>query len=132
MNILDRYISPNILFSHSSLVIRFYLFDSFTANFNNFIPTFSEGMNTYPIRNPQRQIPKHSHEYIKQICRYQMTIVINEIYSNSGKYHNTVIFNTIENAANIPLASFKTTIKSYFLGEYSFFCNPDNCYICQS
>ena len=52
-----------------------------------------------------------------------MTIVINEIYSNSGKYHNTVIFNTIENAANIPLASFKKTIKSYFLGEYSFFCN---------
>ena len=103
-----------------------------SANFNNFIPTFSEGMNTYPIRNPQRQIPKHSHEYIKQTCRYQMTIVINEIYSNSGKYHNTVIFNTIENAANIPLASFKKTIKSYFLGEYSFFCNLDNCYICQS
>ena len=48
-----------------------------SANFNNFIPTFSEGMNTYPIRNPQRQIPKHSHEYIKQTCRYQMTIVIN-------------------------------------------------------
>ena len=28
-----------------------------SANFNNFIPTFSEGMNTYPIRNPQKQIP---------------------------------------------------------------------------
>ena len=82
-----------------------------SANFNNFIPTFSEGMNTYPIRNPQRQIPKHSHEYIKQTCRYQITIVINEIYSNSGKYHNTVIFNTIENAANIPLASFKKNNK---------------------
>ena len=50
---------------------------------------------------------QHSHEYIKQTCRYQMTIVINEIYSNNGKYHNTVMFNTIENAANIPLASFK-------------------------
>ena len=91
-----------------------------SANFNNFIPTFSEGINTYSIRNPQRQIPKHPHDYIKQTCRYQRTIIINEIVSIGGKYLNTVIFNTIQNAANIPLASFKRTIKSYFLGEYPY------------
>ena len=36
-----------------------------SSNFNNFIPEFSEANNFYSIRNPQKQIPKHSHEYIK-------------------------------------------------------------------
>ena len=40
-----------------------------SANFNDFLPVLSVGSHTYPIRNPQRQLPKHSHEYIKLSCR---------------------------------------------------------------
>ena len=32
-----------------------------SANFNDFLPVLSVGSHTYPIRNPQRQLPKHSH-----------------------------------------------------------------------
>ena len=62
-----------------------------SSNFNNFIPEFSEANNVYPIRNPQKQIPKHSHEYIKFTCRYHVAILVNEIISNTGKYYNTII-----------------------------------------
>ena len=40
------------------LLIFYYkiLTSAISANFNNSIPTFSEGINTHPIRNPRRQI----------------------------------------------------------------------------
>ena len=61
-----------------------------SSNFINFIPEFSEINNVYPIRNPQKQMPKHSHEYIKFTCRNQVAILVNEIISNTGKYYNTI------------------------------------------
>ena len=62
-----------------------------SANFNDFLPVLSEGSHAYPIRNPQRQLLKHSHEYIKLSCRYQLTILSNEIFSITGKSYNTII-----------------------------------------
>ena len=52
---------------------------------------FSEANNVYPIRNPQKQIPKHSHEYIKLTCRYQFAILVSETFSNTDKYYNAII-----------------------------------------
>ena len=71
-----------------------------SSNFNNFIPEFSEANNVYPIRNHQKQIPKHSHEYMKLTCRYQVAILVNEIISNTGKYYNTIIAELFENNNN--------------------------------
>ena len=36
-----------------------------SSNFYNLIPAFSEANNVYPIRNPRKQIPEHSHACIK-------------------------------------------------------------------
>ena len=55
------------------------------------MPEFSEANNVYPKRNLQKQMLKHSHEYIKFTCRYQVAILVNEIISNTGKYYNTII-----------------------------------------
>ena len=78
-----------------------------SSNFNNFIPEFSEANNFYPIRNPQKKIPKHSHEYIKFTCRYQVAILVNEIISNIGKYYNTIIAELFKNIEHVSLVSFK-------------------------
>ena len=103
-----------------------------SSNFNNFIPEFSEANIFYPIRNPQKQIPKHSYEYIKFTCRYQVAILVNEIISNTGKYYNTLIAELFKNIEHVSLVSFKKSIKSYLLNDYSYICNLNNCYICQT
>ena len=103
-----------------------------SSNFNNFIPEFSEANNVYPIRNPQKQMSKHSHEYIKFTCRYQVAILVNEIISNTGKYYNTIIAELFKNIEHVSLVSFKKSIKSYLLNDYSYICNLNNCYICQT
>ena len=103
-----------------------------SSNFNNFTPEFSEANNFYPIRNPQKQIPKHSHEYIKFTCRYQVAILVNEIISNTGKYCNTIIAELFKNIEHVSLVSLKKSIKSYLLNDYSYICNLNNCYICQT
>ena len=103
-----------------------------SSNFNNFIPEFSEANNFYPTRNPQKQIPKHSHEYIKFTCRYQVAILVNEIISNTGKYYNTIIAELFKNIEHVSLVSFKKSIRSYLLNDYSYICNLNNCYICQT
>ena len=102
-----------------------------SANFNDFLPVLSVGSHSYPIRNPQRQLPKHSHEYIKLSCRYQLTILSNEIFSITGKYYNTIIAEIFGNVRHIPVVSFKRYIKTYFLKKYSYLCHVDNCYMCQ-
>ena len=102
-----------------------------SANFNDFLPVLSVGSHSYPIRNPQRQLLKHSHEYIKLSCRYQLTILSNEIFSITGKYYNTIIAEIFGNVRHIPVVSFKSYIKTYFLKKYSYLCHVDNCYICQ-
>ena len=105
-----------------------------SSNFNNFIPEFSEANNEYPIRNPQKQMPKHSHEYIKFTCRYQVAILVNEIISNTGKYYNSIIAELFKNIEHVSLVSLKKSIKSYLLNDYSYtcICNLNNCYICQT
>ena len=102
-----------------------------SSNFNNFIPAFSEASSVYPIRNPQKQIPKHSHKYIKLTCRYQVAILVNEIISNADKYYNTIIAELIDNMENVSVASFKKSIKLYFLNDYSYVSNL-NCYNCKT
>ena len=76
-----------------------------SANFNDFLPVLSVRSHTYPIRNPQRQLPKHSHEYIKLSCRYQLTVLSNEIFSITGKYYNTIIAKIFGNVGHIPIVS---------------------------
>ena len=78
-----------------------------SANFNDFLPVLSVGSHLYPIRNPQTQLPKHSYEYIKLSCRYQLTILSNEIFSIMGKYYNTIIAEIFGNVRHIPVVSFK-------------------------
>ena len=77
----------------------------------------SVGLHTYPIRNPQRQLPKHSHEYIKLSCTYQLTILSNEIFSITGKYYNTITAEIFANVRHIPVVNFESYIKTYFLKE---------------
>ena len=78
-----------------------------SSDFNNFIPEFSEANNVCPIRNPQKQIHKHSHEYIKLIRRYQVAILVNESISNTSKYYNTSITDSFEYMENVSVVSFK-------------------------
>ena len=103
-----------------------------SSNFNNYIPEFSEANNVYPIRNPQKQMPKHSHEYIKFTCRYQVANLVNEIISNIGKYCNTITAELFKNIEHVSLGSFKKSIRSYLLNDYSYICNLNNCYICKT
>ena len=97
-----------------------------SANFNDFLPVLSVGSHTYPIRNPQRQLPKHSHEYIKLSCRYQLTILSSEIFAITGKYYNTIIAGIFGNVRHIPVVRFKRYIKTYFLKKYSYLCGDYN------
>ena len=85
-----------------------------SANFNDFLPVLSVGSHSYPIRNPQRQLPKHSHEYIKLSCRYQLTILSNEIFSITGKYYNTIIAEIFGNVRHIPVVVLKDMLKLTF------------------
>ena len=101
-----------------------------SANFNDFLPVLSVGSHTYPIRNPHRQLPKHSYEYIKLSCRYQLTIFSNKTFSIKGKFYNPIIAEIFGNVRHIPVVSFKRYIKTYFLKKYSYQCHVDNCYIC--
>ena len=69
---------------------------------------------------------------IKFTCRYQVAILVNEIISNTGKYYNTIIAELFKNIEHVTLVSFKKSIKSYLLNDYSYICNLNNCYICQT
>ena len=46
-----------------------------------FLPDLSHGARNYEIRNPRHQPPVHIHEYITGTCRYQLTVLLNEINS---------------------------------------------------
>ena len=48
-------------------------------------------------------------------CRYQLTILSNEIFSIIGKCSNTIIAEIFGNVKHIPVVSFKIYIKTYFL-----------------
>ena len=55
-------------------------------------------------------MPKHSHEYIKFTCRYQVGILMNEIISNTGKYYNTIIAELFKNIEYVSLVSLKNQL----------------------
>ena len=121
----------NDIYTQRLLVFHYNVINKIISlNFNNLIPEFSEANNVYPIRNPQKQMPKHSHEYIKLTCRYQVAILVNEIISNTGKYYDIIIAELFKNIEHVSLVSLKKSIKSYLLNDYSYICNLNNCYMC--
>ena len=84
-----------------------------SANFNDFLPVLSVGSHTYPIRNLQRQLPKHSHEFRGMLTFWHMS---NEIFSITGKYYNTIIAEIFGNerlAMNVCLILFMNIIHSF-------------------
>ena len=50
-----------------------------SVNLSKLLPNFSHGARNYEIRKPR--LPVHIHEYITGTCRYQLTVLLNEIYS---------------------------------------------------
>ena len=69
LNILevdDIYHLKILVFYHNVLTGKIPLY------FHSFMPSVSTGNVRYPLRNPQLQLPKYKHEYIKLTCRYQL------------------------------------------------------------
>ena len=58
--------------------------------------------------------------------------MINDIMSNTGKYQDTIIAEIFGNIENIPVASPINIIYAYFLRKYSYLCNINNSYACQT
>ena len=46
---------------------------------SKFLPDLSHGARYYEIRNPRLQPPVHIPKYITGTCRYQLTVLLNEI-----------------------------------------------------
>ena len=89
----------------------------------------SHGARNYEIRNPRLQPPVHIHEYITGTCRYQLTVLLNEI--NSIVEPLDPLKSVVNNVQNVTLLGLKRTIKSYLLQKYSYYCVIPNCYVCQ-
>ena len=75
------------------------------------------------------QPPVHIHEYITGTCRYQLTVLLNEI--NSIVEPLDPLKSVVNNVQNVTLLGLKRTIKSYLLQKYSYYCVIPNCYVCQ-
>ena len=45
--------------------------------FQDFTPTFSDGVNNYSLRNPIRQIPRIKHEFPRHSLRYKLIETLN-------------------------------------------------------
>ena len=103
--------------------------------FHSFMPSVSTGNVRYPLRNPQLQLPKYKHEYIKLTCRYQLPHLLNQYMSPDQDEINNrdeVCFSYfINNASNIPLNGFKKLVKSHFINEYAYSCTIPDYYICE-
>ena len=64
-----NFLKVNDIYTQRLLVFYYNVINKIiSSNFNYLIPEFSEANNVYSIRNPQNQLPKHSHEYIKFTC----------------------------------------------------------------
>ena len=96
---------------------------------SKFLPDVSHGARNYEIRNPRLQPPVHIHEYITGTCRYQLTVLLNEI--NSIVEPLDPLKSVVNNVQNVTLLGLKRTIKSYLLQKYSYYCVIPNCYVCQ-
>ena len=96
---------------------------------SKFLPDVSHGARNYEIRNPRLQPPVHIHEYITGTCRYQLTVLLNEISSIVEPLDP--LKSVVNNVQNVTLLGLKRTIKSYLLQKYSYYCVIPNCYVCQ-
>ena len=90
----------------------------------NFLPDLSQGAKNHEIRNPRLQHPVHIHEYVTGTCRYQLTVLLNEINSIVESLDP---LKSVNNVQNVTLLRFKRTIKSYLLQKYSYCCIIPNC-----
>ena len=45
--------------------------------FQDFTPTFCDGVNHYSLRNPVRQIPRTKHEFPRHSLRYKLIETLN-------------------------------------------------------
>ena len=91
---------------------------------SKFLPDLSHGARNYKIKNPRLQPPVHIHEYITGTCRYQLTVLLNEI--NSIVEPLNPLKSVVNNVQNVTLLGLKRTIKSYL-----YYCVIPNCYVCQ-
>ena len=87
--------------------------------FQDFTPTFTDGVNHYLLRNPSKQIPKILHEFPKHSLRYKLIFTLNNT--------STTIF---EKASSQSLKNVIAYIQNDMIGTYSETCDIVNCYIC--
>ena len=129
LDVDDIYHLKILVFYHNLLTGKIPLY------FHSFMPSVSTGNVRYPLRNPQLQLPKYKHEYIKLTCRYQLPHLLNQYMSRDQEEINNrdeVCFSFfINNASNIPLNGFKKLVKSHFINDYAYSCTIPNCYICE-
>ena len=86
--------------------------------FQDFTPTFSEGMNHYSIGNPIRQIPRIKHEFPRHSLRYKLIETLN----NTSE---TIIQMAISQSQKNCIAY----IKNDMIATYRDCCDIPNCYI---
>ena len=87
---------------------------------SKFLPDLSHDARNCEIRNPRFQPPVHIHEYVTGTCRYQLTVLLNEI--NSIVEPLDPLKSVVNNVQNVTLLGLKRTIKSYLLQKYSYYC----------
>ena len=99
------------------------------VHLSKFLPDLSHGARNYEIRNPRLQPPVHIPEYVTGTCRYQLTVLLNEI--NSTVEPLDPLKSVVNNVQNVTLLGLKCTVKSYLLQKYSYYCRIPNRYLCQ-
>ena len=92
---------------------------------SKFLPDVSHGARNYEIRNPRLQPPVYIHEYITGTCRYQLTVLLNEI--NSIVEPLDPLKSVVNNVQNVTLLGLKCTIKSYYYILYMYHSHAVYC-----
>ena len=87
--------------------------------FQDFMPTFSVGVNHYSLRNPIRQIPRIKHEFPRHSLRYKLIETLNNTPET-----------IIEMAISQSQKNFIAYIKNDMIATYRDCCDIPNCYIC--
>ena len=66
------------------------------------LPNTSLATNRYPIRHPRLQPPFHSHAFISQTCKYNLTVLLNSINNQSDE-----LTDIVRNVDNTSLSDLK-------------------------
>ena len=103
-----------------------------SINFVNYKPAHSVGNVRYSIRSPKFVLPLHRHEFYRLTCRYQLPSLLNKyiLPDLNEDCNNTYISDLIKNVSFVTLNQFKSSIKSFFITNYSYLCRIENCYVC--